>query len=116
MTFNPIKLTTQTIGLWSKTLNATSQAAISSKVTREILRFVIYVTMMMAVVTLWQTFMFIRAGKVDIVVGTLLGGIFTLFSGILSVAIPALITALKVTEQPSNPVQPPPPTPTSGNV
>jgi hypothetical protein len=107
MNLNPVNLA---VKAWSKAHDSTSQAASNSRVMREILRWVISLAMIMIGITLWQTFEFIKIGKVDVVVGTLLGGIFTFFGTILAVSIPAMVTALKVTEARAvtAPAMPPP--------
>jgi len=82
----------------------TQQAAINSKLAREVVRMVIYGSMFMTALTLWKTFDLIQLGKVDATVGTLLGGIFAFFGGVLAVTIPAFMTALKTVglNQPAN--------------
>lgn len=108
MNINPINIA---VKAWAKAHDSASQAAINSRVTREVLRWVIIGSMMMIAITLWQTFEFINSGKVDSVVGTLLGGIFVFFGTILGVAIPALVTALKAADKSNGnggPVVPPP--------
>jgi hypothetical protein len=103
MNLNPVNLA---VKAWSKAHESASQAAINSRVMREVMRWVIVGSMIMIAITLWQTFGFIKTGKVDIIVGGLLGGIFTFFGGILAVAIPALVTALRA----ANGGNPAPPT------
>ena len=89
---NPFSLAAQT---WTKAHGLTSQAAINSQWMRILLIVVVIGCMTFIAITLGQTFILIKAGKVDAVVGALLGGIFTFFGGILAITIPAMITALR---------------------
>lgn len=92
--------------LWSNTTTTLTQAATNTKVAREVLRLTIYFSLLAIGATLWQTFAIIRLGQFTAAIGTLLGGIFTFFGGILSVAIPAFVAALNASDKP---VTPPPP-------
>jgi hypothetical protein len=80
---------------WSRTVDATSQRAYNDRAIRELLRLVVYASLLAIIYALYETISLIKMGKIDVVTGTLLGGIFTLFSTILSVAVPAFINALK---------------------
>jgi hypothetical protein len=117
MNLNPVNLA---VKAWAKAHDSASQAAINSRAKRIVLVCVNIGSMVMIAITLRQTFEFINAGKVDAVVGTLLGGIFVFFGGVLSVSIPALVTALNATDKNggnSGPIVPPPTivTPTNGD-
>jgi len=81
----------------------TQQAAINNKTARQIVLATILTVLILMSVTLWQTFVLIQLGKVDAVVGSLIGGIFTFFGGVLAVIIPAYMNALKFLA-PSQPV------------
>jgi len=90
------------VSLWTNAHVATSQAAINSRIVREVLRWVIMGSMIMACLTVFQIFSFVRAGQVTAVVGTLLGGVLSFFSGVLYLAIQSLITALRTTDNKEN--------------
>lgn len=81
----------------------TQQAITNNKMAREIVRLIIYSTVLMVALTLWKTFDLIMLNKVDKVIGALIGGIFTFYGGILAVTIPAFMNALK-TVGPNQPV------------
>jgi len=103
MNMNPVSAT---IKAWTSAHAATSQAAINSRVMREMLRWVIMGSMAMACLTVFEIFSFVRAGQVTPVVGTLLGAILTFFGGLLSLAIQSLVTALRAVDT-SVPAGPP---------
>ena len=104
MNLNPVNLV---VKAWGQAHDSASVAATNSRVMREVLRSVNIGCMAAIGFTLWQTFDLIGAGKVDLVAGTLIGGIFTFLGGVLSVSIPSLVTALKASEK-TTPVVPPP--------
>lgn len=92
----------------------TVDRATNSEVARKVLVRVIYFAMAMILLGVISTVGLIYVGKVTAVVGTLLGGIFTLFSGILAIALPAFVNALIASQAASdaaNTPTPPPPTP-----
>jgi len=94
--------------VWSRTVGATSQSAANSRAIRELLRMVVYVSLLAIAYTLYETISLIKLGKIDAITGTLLGGVFTLFGGVLSVAIPAFISALKAEDNTNKTVTIPP--------
>jgi len=69
--------------------------ASASRVIRYILAGVVVVSMAMVMITLIATLVFIDRDKIDLATGTLLGGIFTFFGGLMGVGIRALLSALK---------------------
>ena len=75
----------------------TEGQATNSKAAREILRLVVYVCLGMMVYIMKRTFDLIMIDKLDATAGTVVGGAFTLLGGILTITIPAFVSALNAT-------------------
>jgi len=84
----------------------TKQSATNSKVARELLRLVVYTCVGCMIFTVGMAFRIILEGKMDAASGTVIGGMFTLFGGVLVVTIPAFAASLNATDYP--PSTPPP--------
>ena len=77
---------------WHRTI----EVAAESKRARLMLGAVICCSMLMVLATLIATFYFINTDKIDMATGILLGGIFTFFGGLMSISIPAYLSATKI--------------------
>lgn len=79
----------------------------TSEIAKKILKRVIYFSLIMIALVVCTGLVFVYKGKLDLVAGTFLGGVLTMFSGILAIALPAFVSALSASQTPT----PPPPTP-----
>ena len=74
----------------------TQETSRNSRTGREITRAIIIAVIFMMLVTLYKTFDLIMLDKVNAVVGTLIGGIFTFYGTVLAVTIPAFMNSKTV--------------------
>jgi hypothetical protein len=81
----------------------TQQAAVNSRAVRRTVILVVLATIAMIFLALWETFSLIQLGRVDVIVGPLIGGIFTFLGGVLAAALSALMNSPKSVE-PNQPV------------
>ena len=86
----------------------TQGQATTSETARQVLVGVMVCSLGVILWVLYQSFSIIKAGKLDMVTGTFLGGVFTFFGGVLAITIPAFVSALGASNQPHLPPDVPP--------
>lgn len=84
----------------------------TSEEAKNLLKKTVYFSMLMIATAVFSTIYFISVGKADLVTSTLLGSIFTLFAGIMTIALSAFATVLSTTVLSSTVSGPPPAAPT----
>ena len=87
---------------WGRTVDATSVRARNSRSLREVLRVVVYGSLLAEFYLLVQVVNLVKMSKIDLASASLLGGAFTLIGTILTIAIPSFVNSLKDDENTVN--------------